>query len=269
MSNLILRILFAAIAVPVVLFILTAGVNPVWGLLLVVIELCWWEFCGMLKVRGFYTKMMLLGYPLIALFFCRYFFPVEHVLTTEGFVFIIIALLCLGELTYKTIEFSVSRLSVQFFGMTYLMLCGFFLFLVYRLTDPGWRLMIPFLISIWLSDTFAYFIGKYFGRHLLYPAISPKKTVEGGVAGIVGSVIGFCTFLYWSGTDMLVHAVVLGIIVGITGQIGDFIESMLKRWAGVKDSSGLLPGHGGVLDRVDSLLFSAPFVVFYFNLVVL
>lgn len=126
--------------------------------------------------------------------------------------------------------------------------------------------------SIWLCDSAAYFFGKAFGKHKLYPRISPKKSVEGAVAGFIFAIITFVGLGYLLIPEMpWVHNLAGGIIVGVLGQIGDLAESMLKRDANVKDSSNILPGHGGLLDRFDSILFVAPSlfvylcVVIYFN----
>jgi phosphatidate cytidylyltransferase len=115
-----------------------------------------------------------------------------------------------------------------------------------------------------LGDIGAYFIGARFGRHPLMPRISPKKTIEGAVAGLIFSVLGalicrpFLNFSY-------IHAVVLGIFFGAVGQLGDLSESLIKRDCQVKDSGKLLPGMGGILDEIDSLLFTAPLFYFYMS----
>jgi phosphatidate cytidylyltransferase len=115
------------------------------------------------------------------------------------------------------------------------------------------------LVPLWIGDTLAIFGGKAFGKHLLAPKISPKKTVEGAVfnlAGCVGGAIGVAELI---GQPMLV-GVLAGLATGTLGQLGDLLESAMKRSAGVKDSGTLLPGHGGLLDRIDSILLSAPVV---------
>jgi phosphatidate cytidylyltransferase len=123
--------------------------------------------------------------------------------------------------------------------------------------------------AIWLCDSAAYFAGRAFGRHKLFPRVSPNKTWEGALAGFAAAVLVFVLFQrlllpYLSLRD----AVVCGAVVGVFGQIGDLTESLLKRDAGVKDSSSLIPGHGGVLDRFDSLLFVAPLLYFYLDFIV-
>jgi len=124
------------------------------------------------------------------------------------------------------------------------------------------------LFSVWISDSSAYFIGRSFGKHKLAPRISPKKTWEGAVAGFIGGAGSFVllTTFFLNGFP-LIHSIVVGVIIGTIGQIGDLAESQLKRDAGVKDSSGLIPGHGGVLDRFDSLLLIMPVVALYVLLI--
>ncbi len=127
----------------------------------------------------------------------------------------------------------------------------------------GWLLLSVFL-AVWICDSAAYFIGKAIGKHKLMERVSPKKTWEGAIAGFVFAIITFivCTFFLIKGLP-LIHAVVCGAIVGTAGQVGDLAESLLKRDAGVKDSSNLLPGHGGALDRFDSIIFVMPLVYIY------
>ena len=117
----------------------------------------------------------------------------------------------------------------------------------------------------WLGDTVAYFVGRFFGRRKLYEAISPKKTVEGAIAGLVASVAWAVlgSRVYLRGVLPLSHALGLGILAGALGQAGDLGESLLKRSIGVKDSGSIVPGHGGILDRVDALLMTSVAVFFY------
>ncbi len=126
------------------------------------------------------------------------------------------------------------------------------------------------LVSLWVCDTAAYFIGLGFGRHRLFERVSPKKSWEGAIAGFVGAV---ATIVAAQQTVLpymsLGQAIVLGALIGITGQLGDLVESRFKRDAGVKDSSGLIPGHGGVYDRFDSVVFVAPIAYLYIDFIIL
>jgi phosphatidate cytidylyltransferase len=125
-----------------------------------------------------------------------------------------------------------------------------------------WVFLVIFLVMV--SDSAAYFIGRSFGRHKLYEVISPKKTIEGSLGGLLGGVLGVLVFrsLFFPQLGV-VDVLVLGGGVGAFSQIGDLFESMLKRSFGVKDSGRLIPGHGGVLDRLDSLLFAFPVTYYY------
>ena len=132
--------------------------------------------------------------------------------------------------------------------------------------DGGRNWVFFALFITWASDTTAFFIGRRFGRHKLAPNISPGKTWEGTIGGIVGAII--MSILFFTSTPFhlpLVYwqAIVLSILVSIFGQVGDLVESLLKRNMGVKDSGRLLPGHGGILDRLDSIIF-AGIVVYYY-----
>jgi phosphatidate cytidylyltransferase len=133
----------------------------------------------------------------------------------------------------------------------------------------GGYTLIAVFVSIWMCDSAAYFAGRAFGRHKLFPRVSPNKTWEGAVAGLVAAI---GTFLLARGLILpylsIASALVCGSIVGVFGQLGDLIESLLKRDAGVKDSSALIPGHGGILDRFDSLIFVAPLLFFYLDFLV-
>jgi phosphatidate cytidylyltransferase len=141
------------------------------------------------------------------------------------------------------------------------------------------------LLVVWAGDIFAYFIGKSIGRHLMAPRISPKKTWEGAAASLIASVaIGWLLFRYALSLSTtllrvglierrdglfgleqpaMAPIIVLTIVLNVAAQLGDLVESLLKRGAGVKDSGAILPGHGGMLDRIDALLFAAPILWYY------
>lgn len=115
------------------------------------------------------------------------------------------------------------------------------------------------LVIVWAGDTVAYFVGKSMGRTKMAPALSPKKTWEGAIGNVVGSlIVGYC-FARWQNGDVTAW-LATAVLANIAGQVGDLIESAYKRGAGVKDSGAMLPGHGGMLDRIDSLIFAAPVV---------
>jgi phosphatidate cytidylyltransferase len=125
----------------------------------------------------------------------------------------------------------------------------------------GPRLILFLLVTIWGCDSFAYYVGKNFGRHKLAPEVSPKKTIEGSIGGLIGSVlVAVGAALLFVPEFRPLEAALIGGLASTAGQLGDLVESLFKRGAGVKDSGHFLPGHGGFYDRVDSLLFAAPVV---------
>jgi len=152
---------------------------------------------------------------------------------------------------------------------------GFFLsFIVkiFNLTEGRLLLLLLFVI-IWASDIFAYYGGRHFGKHLLYPSLSPKKTVEGAICGFTGAIGTAIIFKILAGSNfekanIFLYIFIAGIAV-IAGMFGDLTESLIKRMAGKKDSGRIIPGHGGILDRIDSLIFAAPvfyYMIFYLTL---
>ena len=138
-------------------------------------------------------------------------------------------------------------------------------FCVFLLKELNNYLPLILLFSLWSGDTFAYFTGKKFGRIPLVPQISPKKTVEGFAGAVAGSLIVIVLTVNLSGLTVT-KAIIAGILIGIFGQFGDIFESLCKRVSGVKDSSALIPGHGGILDRMDSFIFTAPFFYYFCNM---
>ena len=130
---------------------------------------------------------------------------------------------------------------------------------------PGGEFLVLFLAVVtWASDAGAYYAGTLWGKHLLIPSVSPKKTVEGVFGGLALAVAAAIVAQWWFASQLsLSDAVILGVLLTGTGLIGDLFESMIKRRTGVKDSGGILPGHGGMLDRLDSLLFTAPTFYYY------
>ena len=123
------------------------------------------------------------------------------------------------------------------------------------------------VITAFGTDVMAYFSGYLLGKHKLCPKISPKKTIEGSIGGILGSVILSGIFGYFVMPDLLVHCLIIGVLGGIVSQFGDLTASIFKRKMGIKDYGNLIPGHGGILDRFDSVLFTGPMVYYYIVLI--
>jgi phosphatidate cytidylyltransferase len=185
--------------------------------------------------------------------------------TLTGFTIslIVLSLFLYALLTKRPLEESILALATTVFGIFYVSwLLSHLIFI--RKLPYGLQFVFYLLLIVWSGDTGAYYAGSFFGKHKLAEIISPKKTFEGAVGGtaasILASVIAKLTFL-----PLLsyLHCVVLALLLAIIAQLGDLCESMLKRAAEVKDSGTILPGHGGILDRLDGVMFAAPVLYYY------
>jgi len=188
-----------------------------------------------------------------------------------GFFTILVGAVLLAELRRGAGKQAVANSAATLLGFLYIGWLGTHLVALRELPHAIGRpyaegftyVMLAFTLT-WACDTGAYFVGRFFGRTKLMPDVSPGKSLEGGIAGLVAAILAGIGAHFWFAPYLtLLDAVVLGALVGVFGQLGDLVESLLKRDAETKDSSRLIPGHGGVLDRFDSLLFTAPIVYYY------
>lgn len=168
-------------------------------------------------------------------------------------------------------RYSLNDIALTFFGILYVPFLLSFIVLTRSLEHGVLFIWIIFLA--WSTDTFAYFSGVFMGKHKLLPAISPKKTIEGSIGGVIGCVAAtvlYGVFIRTQISDIpLYHFIVIGLLNGIISQIGDLGASAIKRFVNIKDYGRIMPGHGGVLDRFDSILFVAPVVYFYLSFIVI
>jgi len=189
-------------------------------------------------------------------------------------VFSILILLTLEMFRKKT--HVLENVASSFFAATFIAMAMSYFILLQQLgyngegQHLGGYAVLTVFIGVWTCDSLAYFVGSAIGKHKIFPRVSPNKSWEGSIAGLIGSFIALLLIIrvgWLPGLDYT-DAVMLGLITGVAGQIGDFAESLVKRDVGVKDSSNLLPGHGGAWDRLDSILFAAPLSYLYLTLVV-
>jgi phosphatidate cytidylyltransferase len=263
------RIVTALILIPVVLVLVFLG--PMWQWLFtlavaLVAALAAWEFMGMAEKAGANPPRIAVGVAIIALFAGNSAWPDQTAA--------ILGMLSLGLLVYCTfsrpVEQMMADVSASVFCLFYV---GFTLIALpaLRMQTNGPSLVVFLLCAVWAGDTVALYVGRAWGRHKMAPSLSPNKTWEGTLGSVAGSLLSTGVLLglahllaakwdsailsypedawYWLG---------LAVVVNAAAQVGDLAESALKRSAGVKDSGSILPGHGGVLDRIDALLLAAP-----------
>lgn len=261
------RVLTALCGLPLVLWLVYVGDWWYWAGISLASVLAWGEFCRMLRVRGS-RPWQSLGYAYaLVLPLCAWQGNAHETL----FLLTLLFLLSGARLVVQAQRFKVEDALATVFGVLYVPLL-FSFFAALRLTvggeTPGGVSLGAAYVYLafagtWASDTCAYFVGSRWGRTKLCPAISPGKTVEGAWGGLLGTL----TIVGGAGTFLVgltpLQALLLAGLIAVAAPIGDLVESCLKRYAGVKDSGALLPGHGGMLDRTDSLLFVVPAVYFY------
>jgi len=185
----------------------------------------------------------------------------------------VIAFLVIGELISKLwkesdLQKALPSSAVPAFGVLYVAGLGAFIISL-RMTESlipelAAKLLTLFFAIVFAGDTLAYYTGRTIGRHKLAPHISPGKTIEGAIGGLVGNTAAAVIAHYTFFPELpLAHAIPLGLVMGVFGILGDLAESMLKRGAHIKDAGHIIPGHGGVLDRLDSMVFNAPILYYY------
>ena len=185
----------------------------------------------------------------------------------------IIHVVCIFVLLFLTRDLFSSKslpklLTNRYINTTFYISCGFIFLILISLSSGAYSssTIIGMFILIWTNDSFAYIIGSNFGRQKLFESVSPKKTVEGFLGGLFFStVVGYLLFKFADNLEFS-NWLIISVIVSVFGTIGDLIESKYKRQANVKDSGNLLPGHGGLLDRMDSAIFIAPFIYLFIKI---
>ncbi len=269
------RILTAIIGLPILLYTVWSQ-SPYFFVALTAIAalLALSEFYGLASEFGGKPQVVI-GYA-AALVILASFLLVEPALAVAAVIALSIISLAAALRSPDELKHSLMSVSSTMFGVVYVALLPGCLIGVRMLPDAITQLTAPHLASklltmffalVMMTDTGAYYVGRLVGRHKLAPRISPGKTIEGAIGGFVMAVITgvLCKVIFFHEIP-ITDAILLGAAIGLVGQIGDLAESMLKRGAGVKDSGNLLPGHGGMLDRIDSILFCAPLLYYYARL---
>jgi len=256
------RWLTALCLTPLLLLIVGYGSKPVFfGLILIITLIAIHEFYALVLPEN-HRKEKVLG-TLLGLLLAYGIYRSEGPLVLGILTFIIIFLFIFFLAPNHNRSSVVLSIGKLLMGILYVALLLPHLVLIRGM--PFGKEWVFFTLAVTLmGDTASYFGGSYFGRHKLYPSVSPGKTIEGSIGGFIGNIGMALIFRkYFLSQVEVYHCLVLAMGLGIMGQVGDLCESMVKRNAGVKDSGKLLPGHGGMLDRIDSILFSAPFLYYY------
>ena len=266
------RVIVALITIPLIIALSYFGKIYFFFFAAVIGLISYYEFHLLAKNKGVFTHLTPGLLAILSILIGSYY----HITSFYSLLIIIVLVVLLVELFRKKGS-AIHNIGATLLGIMYPGLFTSALISIREiystsadLYNQGGYIIIAVLASIWVCDSAAFFFGVRFGKHKLFPRISPKKSWEGAIAGFVFSVLIMIAakfivleFLQWT------TIIAFGIIVGIIGQIGDLVESMLKRDAGVKDSSALIPGHGGIFDRFDSLLYTAPVIFLYLKFVAL
>ncbi len=255
------------IAVPLLIVAIVYG-SPLFFFILItlVIAGCMFEYNSMLFKGKYYwekTEGLVLAVliPLSA-----YLGGEQLLLATTTFSFIVVFLLFLLRAGNRLAEFA--SLAGVVFGFMYIPLLISYI-IILRSSENGIAWIFFIIVAAFSGDSSAFYAGRSMGKTKLIPAVSSGKTVEGAIGSIVGTIIGCLVFKLLFLHDLpFFHAIILGFMGSIIGQLGDLCESIVKRISMVKDSGFFLPGHGGILDRMDSLIFMIPFV-YYYNVLVI
>ena len=259
------RLLTSIVAVPIVAGIVYYGSPTLFLFFVAAVILMgvheYFTIINRIGIGGFRIPGMALSLLLLLSFHFNGNFMMEWGLVAG------VALFAAWFLQEDNVKVAIDQISFTLFGILYVAGLGGY-YLLIRNLEGGSNLVFFLLLIVWLGDIAAYYWGKYFGERPLAPVVSPNKTMEGAIAGLAGNLIaGVIVGYFFLDHIAMVHCLLVALICGTIGQFGDLAESLLKRHAGIKDSGDVLPGHGGVLDRIDSLLFAGPAFYCYLKLV--
>lgn len=258
------RYIGAIMLIPALLIFFIGGVYLKYFVM--VLSLCGlYEFYNACK-KSKLKPIALIGY----VFSIIYFITLGNTFNFQMFTYMLIATVFISMLIpVLNINYNFEDIACTILGVLYVTIF-FSLMVLIENKEHGSYLIWLIFISSWGCDTAAYYSGKYLGKHKLIPKVSPKKTIEGSIGGLIGSVVGCTLYGYiiskYGVNVSLYNYIIIGILGGIFGQFGDLVASSIKRHSGIKDYSNLIPGHGGILDRFDSILFVTVVVYYYITI---
>ncbi len=266
------RIVSAAVAIPILLFTIWSSVPYYFAALAAVAVIIglheFYNLAEKVDCQPHPLPGYLAGLGIIAVFV---FGTIEEIIPVLAAL--VICSFALSLANPDDLKTALVSVSATVLSVAYIALLAGFLVGVRMLTDTpqtpklASKLLTMFFAMVIFTDTGAFYAGRNFGRHKLAPRISPGKTIEGFIGGLLAAIGAgaLCKYTFFPEINLL-HALILGALIGLIGPVGDLAESMLKRGSDVKDSGAIMPGHGGILDRVDSVLFCAPLLYFYYRI---
>lgn len=265
------RLPIIIIGLPIVALILIFGNKYLVDVCISVVALMTlYEYFNSFKEQKENKALRWIGYIASILIAFIHIIPQEYILHMILGIIPVSILILFAQIILTDMKYNIKDIATTFFGICYIVIFLMFVPLI-REMQKGKMLIWFVFIAAWGTDTCAYCIGRNFGKHK-FSKISPNKSIEGCIAGTIGAVIltiiyaGICNNV-WNMTINYILISVIGVVLSLIGQIGDFAASSIKRYTGIKDFSNLIPGHGGMLDRIDSVIFIAPFAYFLLMLI--
>ena len=265
------RVISGLIGFPIVALVLIFGNQIVIDIAFAIIAaMSFHEYSHAFKVSDKAKPLTWLGYLACVTIALIHVFPREYLMLIIGAVVPIAILLCFAQILITKMKTTIIDAAVTLFGICYIVIFLMFMPII-RTAENGVFLIWYVMFASWGTDIFAYVCGKLIGKHK-FSKISPNKTIEGCVGGTIGAVIMILiyTIIINNLCGMNINYVFvagIGLILSLLSQMGDFAASSIKRFTGIKDYSNLIPGHGGMLDRIDSIIFIAPFAYFLLVLI--
>ena len=263
-NSLLKRVIVALIFGPLIIWVFWVRGIFLYTFLVAVTSFGQWELFRMIRGRIRFPHRLVgfvAGLLIVTDAFLGYSVHLIGIITTSLILYFIIEIVS-GK------ENKLGNVSLSMFFTVYPALLVIFILKIDQIdniffgTDKRFILLF-ILLFVWMFDTASYFTGRFFGKRPFFPSISPNKTMEGFWGGITGVLILGIIISFMAGKSYMFHLLVIAVLTALAGQIGDLSESIIKRELGIKDSSSIIPGHGGILDRFDSLIFAGPIVYFY------
>ena len=227
------------------------------------------EYFHCFKEQNEKKNLSWIAYICAALISCIHIIPSEYVLKVIAATIPVSILVLFSQVIASNMKYNIKDIAITCFGICYIVIFLMYIPII-REMENGRILIWYVFFAAWGTDVFAYLIGRKFGKHK-FTQISPNKSIEGCIAGTIGAVVAMLIYTFICNTYLgmnfnYLYIILIGIVLSLVGQMGDLAASSIKRYTGIKDFSNLIPGHGGMLDRIDSLIFLAPFAYALFTL---